>query len=149
MRSTIKTILKWMLILVAAIGLYNMVENRGNSGRVRLDLTAFLTRVDNGGIRDVSVTGNLVSGHLVDGQAFRTTIPSESAAIYERLVARGVTVMILPPESAATEALPRVLILGGLVVWFAISAVILVLLVDLSRVIKRQLGRTSGTGSVA
>ena len=148
MRSTVKTILAWMLILLAAIALYNMVENRGTT-RTSLDLTAFLARVDNGGVTDVSVSGNLLRGHLSDGQVFTTTIPAENAAIYERLIAKGVSVRILPPESAATEALPRVLILGGLVVWLAISAVILVLLVDLSRVIKRQLARTSGTGSVA
>jgi hypothetical protein len=63
MNQTVKTILVWMLILVAAVGLWNFVEH-GRSAPPELSLTEFLSRVDNGDVAEVKVDGSSVTGKL-------------------------------------------------------------------------------------
>jgi len=155
MQSTTKTILIWVLILVAAVGLYSFVERSGGRTPRVLDLTAFLSKVETGEVKDVAIRGLQLTGHLTAGnEPFSSTIPEDYSLVYDKLTAAGVRVMIVPAEQsswlgASWTELPAVLVVAGLVLWIAISGAILVLVVDLSRFVKRELARSGGNPSTA
>jgi cell division protease FtsH len=152
MNTTAKTILIWVLILVAGVGLYNFVERGSGSGTRNLNLTDFLNKVDQGEVADVVVSGSNLRGHLSNGEAFRSTMPANYATVLDRLTERRVQVTVVPPTGspwwgAASFSLPNIVVVTGAVLWLAISAVILVLVVDLSRFVKQQLRRNGGNHS--
>ena len=145
MNSTAKTILVWVLILVAAVGLYNFVERGTRYSPTLLTLTELIDKVDRYEVQDVTIRGSNLVGHLKGNPSteFRSVIPQEHSAIYDRLTSKSVDVRIIP-EGANTwlEFVPASLLIAGSILWFAISVVSLVLLVDLSRFIKRELTRS-------
>ena len=150
MNSTVKTILIWILILVAAVGLYNLVERGTYKRPAMLTMTEFVNKVDAGEVRDVTIQGTNITGHLNSEpfESFRTVIPPDYTTIYDKLVNKEVRVQIVPPETTPwLNALPTSLLLGGAILWFAISVVVLVLVIDLSRFVKRELLRSSGRPS--
>ena len=150
MNSTVKTILIWVLILVAAVVLYNLVERGSGGVQTMLTFTEFMNRVDVGEVRDVTISGSNLTGHLTasPNEQFRTVIPSDHATIYDRLTQRSVNVAIIPPDTNPwLSYLPTSLLIGGAILWFAISVVVLVLVVDLSRFVKRSLLQSSGRPS--
>ena len=100
LNSTVKTILIWVLILVAAVGLYSFVEHSGNPGEM-LTLTDFLNKVEAGEVAEVEINGSNLKGEYTAGGTnaeFRSTIPQEYSKIYDTLVAKGVIVKIIPPD---------------------------------------------------
>jgi cell division protease FtsH len=143
MNSTVKTILIWLLILAAAVGLYQIVERGGAGRQTTLSLTEFLSKVEAGGVSAVTIQGSNVTGRLRDNSEFRLTIPQGYAAVYDQLTAHNVQVRIIPADSSPW--LGSFILTSGLILWFAISVVILVVLVDLSRFLKRQLARSGGS----
>jgi cell division protease FtsH len=154
MHSTVKTILLWILILVVAIGLYNFVEKGTGSFTEQFSYTAFMNRLDANEVRDVTISGSNLTGHLkaTPSVEFRTVVPENYPPIYDMLTSKSVNVRILPTVSNpwvenSLLGLPAWIILAGATLWLAISAVILVLLVDLSRFVKRELSRTRGNPS--
>ena len=152
MNSTTKTILIWVLILVAAVGLYNFVENGSASSAPNLNLTDFLSKVDQGEVTEVVVSGSNLRGRLSNGEAFRSTMPANYMTVLDRLTAARVRVTVISPAEnswwgTSSFNLPTIVVVTGAVLWLAISAVILVLVVDLSRFVKQQLRRNGGNHS--
>jgi hypothetical protein len=151
MHSTVKTIAVWVLILVAAIGLYQFVElhQGGEQGRT-LSLTDFLDRVQRGEVADVVIQGATLMGHLTaNREPFRLTVPEGYAPFYDTLLSTKVRVTILPPNADPwIFGLPYwVIVIGGML-WLAISAIVLVVVVDLSRFVRRELARIAPNASV-
>ena len=144
MNNTVKVILIWALILVAAVALYNFVE-RGSNPPTQLNFTEFVARVNSGEVEEVTIKGSLLTGRLKSepNHEFRTVIPEGYSTIYDKLTSNSVAVRIIPPGSNPWlgTSIPAWLIIGGSVLWFAISFVVLVLVVDLSRFVKRELTR--------
>jgi cell division protease FtsH len=154
MRSTGKTILLWVLILLVAVGLYNFVEKGRGSSPAQLSFTAFMSKLDADEVRDVTISGSNLTGHLkaTPSVEFRTVIPDNYSPIYDRLTSKSVNVRINPAVSNpwlenSLMGLPAWIILARGILWLVISAVILVLLVDLSRFVKRELTRSRGNPS--
>jgi len=107
LNSTVKTILIWVLILVAAVGLYSFVEHSSSPGAM-LTLTDFLTKVEAGQVAKVEINGSNLKGKYTAGgsnEVFRFTIPPEYSRIYDTLVAKSVIVRIIPPETNPWSAL--------------------------------------------
>lgn len=99
MNSTIKVVLIWVLILVAAIGLYNFVEKPSSSQIRVVDLTAFLESVQMGRVAEVTIRGQNVVGILRESnERFRASIPDGYTAIYDTLTASKVKVIVIPGE---------------------------------------------------
>ena len=66
MNSTVKEILLWVLILVAAVGLYNFVEHSSSPGAM-LSLTDFLNKVEAGQVAEVEINGSNLMGKYTAG----------------------------------------------------------------------------------
>jgi cell division protease FtsH len=98
MNHTVKTILVWVLILVSAVTLWNIVE-REKQFTPPMSLTEFLEAVDSRRVASVTITGSAVTGRLrPDNQVFRSVIPENYTDLYERLIDSGTKVNVVPVE---------------------------------------------------
>ena len=143
---TVKTVLIWFLILVAAVAVYSLIEGRQESTRV-LSLDELFTHLQQGRVAEVRVDGSNLQGRLSNEERFQATIPDGDPSIFDRLTQSGVRVTILPADNRwfgnSWPALPTALLVTGLILWIAISMVILGLVVDLSRLVKRHLAQSN------
>ena len=76
MNSTVKTVLFWLLIGVSALLLWEVVKRaRDGQKDAELNVSQFMTDVDQNNIRELTVNGMEVRGRRRDGSAFHTTAP--------------------------------------------------------------------------
>jgi len=75
------------MILVAAFLLWKVVQmSTGNSGKeAEATFSDFLTKIDQGGVKEVTVNGQEVRGKYTDGSAFHTTVPAAYPDMYKAL----------------------------------------------------------------
>ena len=114
MNPTVKTILMWVLFLVAAVGLWNFLE-RKDPART-LNFTELVEQVKAGNVSEVRIAGSTLTGTLRGGrEAFKSTLPPESDSVYEGLLAAKVRVTIVPtersiwPKAIVSQLLPMLL----------------------------------------
>jgi len=94
--STAKTIVFWLVILVSAFLLWQVV-NASHAGpkEKEVNFSQFLSDVNQGLVKEVTVTGMEVRGkYLKDGSTFHTTQPANYPAIYDTLQGKGVVITI-------------------------------------------------------
>jgi len=74
--STVKTVLFWLLIIVCAVGLWQVVMRAGGSGQKvkEVNFSDFLADIDRGNVHEVTISGIEVQGKYTDNSAFHTTI---------------------------------------------------------------------------
>jgi cell division protease FtsH len=97
LNSTVKTIVIWVLIIVAALGLYQFVELNEVKPK-ELSLTEFLSEVADGKVATVTITGSRVEGEFTSKEKFISTIPKEYPAIYDSLRANNVNLKVVEPD---------------------------------------------------
>ncbi|PYV65987.1 MAG: cell division protein FtsH, partial [Acidobacteria bacterium] len=77
MNSTVKTIIFWVVILFAAVALWQVVKNANSAQKVQeVNLSQFMADVDQGAVKEINVTGMEVKGKKADGTPFHTTAPT-------------------------------------------------------------------------
>jgi cell division protease FtsH len=92
--STAKTVLFWLLIVVSAVLLWEVVKGaRDGQKDQELNSSQFITEVDQGKIHELTVNGMEVRGKLTDGQQFHTTMPTNyfTPEMLNSLQSKGVT----------------------------------------------------------
>jgi cell division protease FtsH len=74
--STVKTVLFWLLIGISALLLWEVVKSaRDGQKDAELNVSQFMTDVEQNNIRELTVNGMEVRGKHRDGSAFHTTAP--------------------------------------------------------------------------
>jgi cell division protease FtsH len=92
MNSTAKTIAFWVALLVTVVLLYN-VFSRPSDGRVtEYSFSKFLDEVDHKNVKSARIVDSELTGQLISGGSFRTIVPEDYPALYDRL--QGVDVKI-------------------------------------------------------
>ena len=77
MNSTVKTVLFWLLSGVSALLLWEVVRNaRDGQKDQEVNVTQFMSDVDQNNIREIEVYGMEVRGKHRDGTQFHTTAPT-------------------------------------------------------------------------
>ena len=124
MNSTVKTVLFWVLIIVSAVLLWQVVKSaRDGQKDTELNVSQFMSDVDQGTIRELTVNGMEVRGKHKDGSAFHTTAPSNyfTPEMLKSLQSKGVNITFrdinsgsLPLQLLGTWA--PLILLGAL--WF-------------------------------
>jgi cell division protease FtsH len=118
--STVKQVITWVVLAVAAIVLWQVVQH-GTSGPKEKDitLTEFMSDVEQGGILDATIRGSEVSGKFRanDQGTYHTTIPANYPDIYKLLRDKGVSVKVVDQQagmwvSILVNTLPFLLIIG-------------------------------------
>jgi len=93
-----KNIALWLVICLMVIMLFNIFkkEERGSTG---LSYSDFLTMVERGSVRQVTIQGENISGMSVQGQQFRTYAPKDPELI-RLLRSKEVTITAKPEEDS-------------------------------------------------
>jgi len=76
LNSTVKTAVFWLVIILSAFLLYEVIQN-GRSGQKDQDiaLTQFMNEVSRGNVKEVTVEGMQVKGKYANGNGFHTVAP--------------------------------------------------------------------------
>jgi cell division protease FtsH len=93
--STFKTIAFWLVIVLSAFLLWQVVKS-SNSGQKEKDInfSQFMSDVDKGNVREVTVTGPEVRGKYTDNTGFHTTVFSNYPEMIDKLSAKGVNITV-------------------------------------------------------
>jgi len=115
MHPMIKTLLFWVLLLMTAVLLYNVFTSRPSGKTTLLNFSKFLEEVNNKNVRRATIVDSEVTGELVSGETFKTVIPADYPALYDKL--QGVDVLIehsapSPWLSALISWAPFLMIIG-------------------------------------
>jgi len=120
--SKLKTAIFWAVIILSGLLLWQVVKAGGAGAKQKeINFSDFMTRVNQGGIADVTVNGTEVTGRLRDDKSsFHTTVPSNYPDMYKTLQDKGVNVTIKDNQSGSWSSwmvqLMPLLLLGAL--WF-------------------------------
>jgi len=114
-----RNIALWVIIALLVLALFNLFQGPGTrSSSTTLAYSQFLTDVDSGQIRDVTIQGNSISGHYVNGGDFNTYAPNDPELV-TRLTQNGVTISAAPDEEGTPSLLtilfnwfPMLLLIG-------------------------------------
>ena len=89
----------WIVILLLLVGLFKMFENpgRGTARATEITYSEFRAGVDSSQIKDVTVSGNKISGTRADGSSFWTLAPDDPGII-DKLYKSGVAISAKPSE---------------------------------------------------
>jgi len=93
--STVKTVLFWVLIVVSGLLLYQLLKSaRDGQKDVELNVTQFMSDIDQGKVHELTVNGMEVRGKHTDGSAFHTTAPANyfTPEMLKTLQSKGVSI---------------------------------------------------------
>jgi len=89
----------WVVIALLLVALFNLFQpGSSRSNATQVAYSDFLTEVNGGRVRDVTIQGRTVSGQLTDGRTFQTYTP-EDPTLVSTLTGKGVRVVAKPEES--------------------------------------------------
>ncbi len=119
MNSTVKQVVTWVVLVFAAIALWQLVMKTSSGQKeTELSYTEFMARVERGEIRNATIKGGDVRGKLSDDkQTYRTIVPATDPDLYKTLRGKGVNVEVVDPQAGLwltvlVQTLPFLLIIG-------------------------------------
>ena len=120
MNSNFRNFAIWIIIGLLLVALFNLFQNPGRRGRANdVSYSQFLTEVENRSVRNVTISGNQLSGTYNDGRVFQTIAPNDPQLV-DRLHTKGVGISVKPSEDDVPS------LLGVLVSWFPMLLLIAV-----------------------
>jgi cell division protease FtsH len=89
--STVKTVVFWLVIVLSAFLLWQVVR-QGSNGQKEASVvfSQFLSEVDQGNVKEVTINGQEVHGKYKNGGLFRTTSPVNYPDMFKDLKDKGV-----------------------------------------------------------
>ncbi|MDZ5761375.1 ATP-dependent zinc metalloprotease FtsH [Lyticum sinuosum] len=103
----------WVSIIVAVITIYMSVSEMGLRTN-KISFSEFMTRLENGNIREVSIQGNSIEAKDQNLNTFITSAPYFYPKVIDKLLEHSVKVEILPIEN------PIQSVLGMIASWFPV-----------------------------
>jgi cell division protease FtsH len=93
--STVKTVIFWLVIVLSAFLLWQVVRT-GSTGQKEqpINFSQFLSDVDQGNVSEVTITAQEVRGKFKDGRLFNTTAPANYPDMIKTLRDKGVNINI-------------------------------------------------------
>jgi len=91
--STMKTLVFWLVIVVAAYLLWHSVKSGGNAPPTpEISYSEFLTQAEAGNVGKVTISKNHANGNYRDGRNFRVTVPTSQEAMLQILHQKNVEI---------------------------------------------------------
>ncbi len=114
-----RNIALWVIIALLLVTLFKMFGTEtGDRASRSITYTEFLERVEDGQVRDVTIEGHNITGHLAGGQSFSTYAPDDASMI-EMLRERNVAISAKPDRDGVSPIftillnwLPMILIIA-------------------------------------
>jgi cell division protease FtsH len=100
--STLKTIIFWVVILVSALLLWQVVK-QANSGQKVVELSAsqLLNEVDQGNVKEVTINGLEATGKEANGTSFHSIVPPNYPDMYKLFREKGVNFTVKDVSSGS------------------------------------------------
>ena len=120
MNSSLKTIVFWLVIVVSAMLLWNIVRTSpSDRGTPEITYSRFMDEVDAGKVASVNISGSRIRGVYRGGQSFTLAGPENAAVYLDHLRSKGVEIRFheQPRGSAGLIGTWAPLLLLG-VLWF-------------------------------
>jgi cell division protease FtsH len=93
MAGTAKTVLFWLVIVVSAYLLWQVVKaNPANQNTPEISYSRFLAQVAEGQVTKVTIAGSVVRGYDSKGGSFRVIAPQNQSAMLDALQQHGVDI---------------------------------------------------------
>jgi cell division protease FtsH len=93
--STVKTVIFWLVIVISAFLLWQVVRTGSSNQKVTdVPFSQFLAEVDQGQVQDVTINAQEVSGKYKDGKLFHTTAPVNYPDMIKALREKSVSINI-------------------------------------------------------
>ena len=108
-----RNLLFWLSLFMVLVFIYDSFGGSSDDGKNldKLAFSEFLSKVDEGSVKDVTIQGHYVDGHLNDGRKFTTYTPNYPELV-ETLKQSGVRIEAVPLESKMNS------FMGILISWF-------------------------------
>jgi len=120
MNANFRNFALWVIIGLLLIALFNLFQGPGQrTGGSEVTYSQFLTDVDQGRVRTVTIAGQTITGTYSDSGQFQTFAPQD-ADLVKRLEGKGVSIAAKPPSEGGTS------IFGVLVGWFPMFLILAV-----------------------
>jgi cell division protease FtsH len=97
MNSRVKNLIFWVVVGLFMILLFNLFTFQGQSPDEEVKFSEFVSKVEQGDIREVTIRGNYINGLFKDGRPFRTYMV-EYPDLVKVLRDHHVTINAKPPE---------------------------------------------------
>ena len=95
MNSTVKTVIFWLVIVVSAILLWQVVRSGSAAQKEQpINFSEFLTNVDQGNVSEVTINAQELRGKFKDGKAFNATAPVNYPDMIKALRDKGVNINV-------------------------------------------------------
>jgi len=120
--STVKTVVFWLLIVLAGVVLWQVVKAGSSGAKVQdINFSRFMNEVNQSNVAEVTISGTEVTGKFRNDQknSFHTTVPANYPDMYKTLQDKGVNVTIKDVQSSSYTwllNLAPLVLLGAL--WF-------------------------------
>ena len=102
MNSTVKTIIFWVVILVAAVLLWQVVKQAQSGQKVQeINFSQFMADVDQGTVKEVTLIGAEVNGKKNDGTGFHLIVPPNYPDMIKKLQEKGVNITVKDVSSGS------------------------------------------------
>jgi cell division protease FtsH len=114
--NMIKTVALWVVIALIGVMLFHLF-NQPTKQTSSLSFSEFLTVLDKGELKEVTIQGNEIKGTLVNGKLFDSYTPDDPKLV-ERLTAKNVSIIAKPKDespwylSALISWIPMLLLIG-------------------------------------
>jgi cell division protease FtsH len=93
--STVKTVIFWLVIVLSAFLLWQVVRTGSNGPKEKpVNFSQFLENVDQGNVKEVTITAQEVRGKFKDDTGFNTTAPANYPDMIKNLRDKGVNINI-------------------------------------------------------
>jgi cell division protease FtsH len=100
-----KNLALWVIIGLLLIALFNLFQSPSSRGpQTSLAFSDFLGEVEAGRVSDVTIQGNTISGHFVDGRPFSTYAPDDTNLV-DRLRDNNVRISAQPIDDSMPSLL--------------------------------------------
>ena len=116
MNSTLKSLVFWMVLVLAGALVWNF-STRFQTSPKSVDFSAFMTQVDSGQVSKATIAGNEITYNTKGDENFRTYAPPQYEGLANKLIERNVAVSAREPTASPWAPLlyswaPILLIIG-------------------------------------
>jgi cell division protease FtsH len=116
LNSTVKTLIFWVVLIVTAVLLWQVVRQTQTKSEQDRSFSEFMSEVEKSNVDNVEIMGSEVKGKLKDGSAFKTTIPDYPDLI-KTLMQKNISIKVKEPTqspwlAALISWAPFVLLIG-------------------------------------
>ncbi|WP_373087455.1 ATP-dependent zinc metalloprotease FtsH [Sneathiella sp.] len=96
-----KNIVLWVIIALLVVALFNIFNDSSpRTAGTSLPYSTFLTEVENGRVKNVTIQGHNIKGSTEDGRSFTTYAPEDSTLV-SKLSSHGVTINAAPKDEGS------------------------------------------------